>query len=319
LGILLITLMLASMVDGRPMVVAYVPNWIDLPAFAATIDYAKVTHLNIAFENPSNEAGELTFNADNAALIAKAHAHQVKVLVSIGGGSAAEDKILRRRYANLLGEKNRQKFVAGLAAYVTAHGFDGLDVDLEGPSVTADYGAFIKELAAALKPEGKLLTAALSKGYGGDKVPVEVFDQLDFVNIMAYDAVGYWEPDAPGQHSSLAFARETVAWWLARGLPKAKAILGVPFYGYGFGPELRKGEYPYREIVVRHAGAENADEVGNTIWYNGQGTIKDKAREVLEQGLGGIMIWSLDSDVQDPRSLLGVIGATLNPGTAAGK
>jgi hypothetical protein len=28
-------------------------------------------------------------------------------------------------------------------------------------------GAFIEELAKVLKPRGKLLTAALSKGYGG--------------------------------------------------------------------------------------------------------------------------------------------------------
>src|SRR3954471_23895208 len=70
-----------------PKVVAYVPNWIDLTAFAGTIDYASVTHLNVAFENPTNDAGDLSFNPNDKALVAKAHENHVKVLVSIGGGA----------------------------------------------------------------------------------------------------------------------------------------------------------------------------------------------------------------------------------------
>ncbi|CAN5860056.1 glycosyl hydrolase family 18 protein [soil metagenome] len=304
-------LLLSAAAAARPLVVAYVPNWIDLAAFTETIDYDKVTHLNIAFENPINDEGELSFNKENDVLIAKAKDHQVKILISIGGGSASGDKVLLKRYARLLEAEHRADFVARLAAYVTTHQFDGLDVDLEGPSITADYGAFISDLATALKPFGKLLTAALSKGYGGDKVPATIFDPIDFINIMAYDATGPWQPQTPGQHSSLDFARENIAWWLARGLPRNKAVLGVPFYGYGFGKAFRKGDYPYKDIVENYEHAENADETGSTIWYNGIPTIKAKAREVVEQGLAGIMIWSLDADTKDKRSLLTAIHETL--------
>jgi GH18 family chitinase len=306
-----ISLVLSVAASARPMVVAYVPNWIDLPAFAETIDFAKVTHLNIAFENPINDEGDLSFNQANEALIDRAHAHQVKILISIGGGSASNDKLLLKRYAQLLDEKKRAVFVAKLAAYVTAHEFDGLDVDLEGPSITTDYAAFIKDLAAKLKASGKLLSAALSKGYGGDRVPVTVFDHLSFINIMAYDGTGYWEPDAPGQHSSLDFSRDNVAWWLDRGLSRKQAVLGVPFYGYGFGKAFRKRDYPYREVVEKHSGAEHTDQAGSTIWYNGIPTIKAKTREVVGQGLAGIMIWSLDADTKDGTSLLSAIHETL--------
>jgi hypothetical protein len=44
-----------------------------------------------------------------------------------------------------------------------------------------------------MKPKGQLLTAALSRGYGGSKVPDSVFEHLDFVNIMAYDGYGNTE------------------------------------------------------------------------------------------------------------------------------
>ena len=317
-GFLALLLMSATL-SAAPRIVAYVPNWVDLRAFTETIDYAKLTHINIAFENPVNDSGDLSFNRQDDGLIAKAQAHHVKVLVSIGGGSASGDKALLKRYGDLLSDAQRGAFVKRLADYVASHHFDGLDVDLEGPSITSDYGAFIAELAAALKPAGRLLTAALSKGYGGEKVPDAVFAHFDFVNIMAYDGAGPWDPKSPGQHSSLGFAKSNVAHWLSRGLPKAKAVLGVPFYGYGFGEAFRKRDYPYSAIVAEHPGAENTDQTGNTIWYNGLPTIRAKAQYVVDQGLGGIMIWSLDYDVKGARSLLSAIHETLRSASDASR
>ena len=301
----------ATFASARPHVVAYVPNWVDLNSFADKIDYAKVTHINIAFENPTNAEGNLSFNRKNEKLITMAHAHEVKILVSIGGGAAAENKALRNRYFDLLGPAKRMDFVAKLTDYVLAHGFDGLDVDIEGPSINEDYGAFIEDLARALAPKGKLLTAAVSKGYGGDNVPDSVFEHFDFVNIMAYDGAGPWNPKSPGQHSSMEFAKSNVSYWLDRGLAKAKAVLGVPFYGYGFGPAFRKRDYPYSELLASFPGAEKSDQVGETIWYNGIPTIKAKSQYVIDQGLAGVMIWSLDYDVKDDRSLLTAIHETL--------
>jgi chitinase len=306
-------LSLAAAASAQKKVVAYVPNWVDLNSFSETIDYPKLTHINIAFENPVNAAGDLSFNRRNQVLITKAKANGVKLLISIGGGAASGNQTLLNRYFSLLSDTNRPGFVAKLADYVAKHEFDGLDVDIEGPSINQDYGAFIRDLAQALKPKGKLLTAALSKGYGGGKVPNSVFEHFDFVNIMAYDGAGYWDPKSPGQHSSLEFAQSNVAHWLDRGLPKSKAVLGVPFYGYGFGEAFRRRDYPYSAILAAYPGAEKTDQVGSTIWYNGIPTIQAKAKLVVDQGLAGVMIWSLDSDVKGERSLLSAIHETLAP------
>lgn len=303
----------ATMAHAEKRVVAYVPNWVDLNKFSETIDYAKITHINIAFSNPTNDAGDLSFSARNTALITKAKENQVKILISIGGGAAADNKTLQARYFSLLTDEKRAGFVTKLADYLDTHGFDGLDVDIEGPSINQDYGAFIRDLAAVLKPKGKLLTSALSKGYGGNKVPDSVFEHFDFINIMAYDGAGPWSPNAPGQHSSFEFAKSNTQYWLDRGLPKSRAVLGVPFYGYGFGEAYVKRDYPYSKLVAEYPGAEKTDQVGNTIWYNGIPTIKAKAQYVVDEGLGGIMIWSLDYDVKGERSLLTAIHETLNP------
>lgn len=313
---MMLAVLLCTYAHAQKRIVAYVPNWVNLNSFSETIDYAKLTHINIAFENPTNAEGDLSFNTKNPVLIAKAQTNGVKVLISIGGGSASGNKTLLNRYFNLLNETNRAGFATKLADYVSRHGFHGLDVDIEGPSINHDYGAFIQELAKVLKPRGKLLTAALSKGYGGNQVPDSVFGHLDFVNIMAYDGAGYWNTNAPGQHASMEFARDNVRYWLERGLPKSKAVLGVPFYGYGFGEAFRKRDYSYSAILAAYPGAENTDQVGNTIWYNGLPTIKAKTQYVIDEGLGGIMIWSLDYDVKGERSLLSAIHETLNSPSA---
>ena len=305
------TLALATMpCRAGEMVVAYVPNWVELESFSATIDYPKLTHINIAFENPINDLGDLSFHQKNNILISNAHAHKVKVLVSIGGGGASGNKKLQARYFDLLSDSKRADFVKRLASYVADHDFDGLDVDIEGPSINKDYGAFVHDLSAALKPKAKLLTAALSQGYGGKNVPDSVFDQFDFVNVMAYDGAGTWNPNAPGQHSSMAFTKRNVEYWLKRGLPASKTVLGVPFYGYGFGKAFRNRSYSYKELIAAYPDAAKADQVGETIWYNGVPTIEAKTRYAIDHKLAGIMIWSLDDDVKGEKSLLDAIART---------
>jgi GH18 family chitinase len=109
----------------------------------------------------------------------------------------------------------------------------------------------------------------------------------------------------------MEFARSNTRYWIERGLPKEKAVLGVPFYGYGFGAAFRKRDYPYSEIVKTHPGAETSDQVGDSIWYHGIPTIKSKAAYAKEPGLAGIMIWSLDYDVPGEKSLLTAIHEVL--------
>jgi chitinase len=298
-------------VSSQTKVIAYVPNWINLNTFANTIQYSKLTHINIAFENPTSN-GTLSFQSGNDAIIQTAHSNNVKVFVSLGGGSASEDANQRNIYFNLINSTNRTQFIQKILNYVNAHGFDGVDVDLEGPAINSDYAGFISALATALHTNNKQISAALSEGYGGANVPNSTFTSFDWINIMAYDGTGPWNPNEPGQHSSYTLATTALTYWkTTRGLPKVKAILGVPFYGYGFGAAYASNEYPYSQIVSSYPGAENLDQVGNTIWYNGIPTIKQKTTLALQDG-GGIMIWQLSSDAIGPKSLLSAINEVIN-------
>ncbi len=304
---------------SRPRVVAYVPNWISYLDYPASLDYEKLTHINLAFENPVNTAGDLSYQPVNTAILAQARARGVKVLVSVAGGNASEDKVMRQKWFTLISPAKRKAFAARLYAYVEKHGFDGLDLDLEGPAINADYDAFVAELSPLFQKGGKLLTAALSQGYGGSRVSKECLTRFDYVNLMAYNASGPWKPKQVGPHASLEFARSCVAWWTKLGLPRDRLMLGVPFYGQGFGAAATRDEtgIPYRVIVTKNKGAENSDQAGKVIWYNGLPTIRAKCELVRNEGLGGIMIWSLDQDAPGDKSLLKAIHETLNPPTHA--
>lgn len=269
------------------------------------IDYSKLTHLNIAFENPDAN-GTLSFAKVNDTYITQAHSHGVKVLISIAGGGASHNTEMQNLYFDLIKDTNRPAFVEKIKSYVMAHNLDGVDVDLEGPAINGDYGKFIEEVSMALKAHGKLLTSALSHLNGASKVRDSTMHLFDFINIMAYDQTGPWRPDEPGQHSSFEFALESLDYWLQRGLPKDKAVLGVPFYGYGFGKDFNQG-IGFAQILERFPDSQNDDVAGKTIYYNGLPTIARKTQHVMEYGYGGIMIWQLAHDTSGELSLLSTI------------
>jgi chitinase len=297
-----------NLVSAQKKVIAYVPNWIDLNAFSSTIQYSKLTHINIAFENPDAN-GYLSFNSGSNAIINAAHAQNVKVFVSLGGGSVSEGGPIRDNYFNLITPANRTAFIQKIYDYVVAHNFDGVDVDLEGPAINGDYGGFVIALANKLHANGKLISAALSEGYGGANVPSSTFAAYDWINIMAYDATGPWAPNNPGQHSPYSMAVNQFNYWTGRGLPASKAIIGLPFYGYGFGASANQG-ISYANIVAQYPGAENLDQVGNTIYYNGIPTIKQKTTFAI-QNAGGVMIWELSQDATGTKSLLNAVNQVI--------
>ncbi|MEO6177557.1 MAG: glycosyl hydrolase family 18 protein [Flavobacterium circumlabens] len=309
--ILIFVLGVFNLAMAQKKVIAYIPNWIDLNSFSSSVQYSKLTHINIAFENPDAN-GYLTFNSGSNTIINAAHAQNVKVFVSLGGGSVSEGGAIRDNYFNLITPGNRTAFIQKIYDYVVAHNFDGVDVDLEGPAINGDYGGFVIALAAKLHANGKLISAALSEGYGGANVPASTFAAYDWINIMAYDATGPWAPNSPGQHSPYSMAVNQFNYWTGRGLPASKAIIGLPFYGYGFGASANQG-ISYANIIAQYPGSENQDQVGNTIYYNGIPTIKAKTTFAI-QNAGGVMIWELSQDAVGSKSLLTAVNQVITGG-----
>jgi len=288
-------------------IIGYVPNWIDVTAFAQNFDYKKVTHLNYAFQNP-NAAGDLVEDNNGlTVMVAKAHQNKVKVLVSLGGASSAEGAI-KTHFQNLISTSlQRAAFIHKIVIYLNKFKLDGLDVDEEGPAINSNYGAFIRQLADSLKPKGFLLTSAV--GWGNENIPNAAFKYFDWVNLMAYDLTGDWDQKNPGQHSPYAYAQQMIKDFTKRGVTKDQLCLGVPFYGYGF--YKTPGSFNYIDIIAKYPDAWQKDQVGDTIYYNGMTTIWKKTKLALKEA-SGIMIWELSNDAIGDKSLLKVISSTVD-------
>jgi chitinase len=273
------------------------------------IPFKWLTHINLWFLNPDSTG---TFKEDLSPLksfINSAHAKKVKVLFSLGGGTK------QPQYKRLLQDENRAGFINALMEVVLKNNTDGVDVDLEGSDIDDHYENFVLELAPRLRSQNKLMTAAVAVYYQ-DQLSDKALAQYDFVNIMSYDRTGPWRPEKPGPHATFTHAVQDLDYFgSVRKMPKDKMTLGVPFYGYGYGPELTSPAISmrYSNIVLTFPGAELVDEWrmpdGKLLYYNGVPTIKQKT--LLAKDLAsGIMIWELGGDAPGKKSLLKAIAKT---------
>jgi len=274
-------------------IIGYVAHW----DIVERIQFDYLTHINYAFLIP--EADGTFADMPNLwklkKIVSEAHAANVKVLISVGGWGY--DKEFEAMAAS---PETRAVFVEGHTRFVHDYDLDGADIDWEYPGPGADsaqnFTALMQELDAVLEPKGKLLTAAVAAlGEHGEGILAEVFDLVDYINVMAYDASG-------SDHSPYSYALDALDYWAGRGLPPEKTVLGVPFYS-------RPGEAPYQKIVTEFPEAAYVDEFdynGSRVYYNGIPTIQKKTQLALERA-SGIMIWALAHDTVDATSLLHAI------------
>ncbi|HTF18747.1 MAG TPA: glycosyl hydrolase family 18 protein [Chryseolinea sp.] len=265
-----------------------------------------LTHINLWFLNPDSTG---RYTQDLSALkpfVDKAHKRNIKVLFSIGGGSK------QPQYKRLLQDGLRAPLIDSLVAQVMRYNLDGIDVDLEGSDILDTYEPFVVELATALHAKQKLITSAVAIYYK-DQFTDKALAQYDFMNVMSYDRTGPWRPENPGPHALYTHAADDLNYFgVERRIPPENMTLGVPFYGYGYGPELNSPAISmgYKKIVATFKGAENADEWkmpdGKTLYYNGIPTIKLKTL-LAKSKASGIMIWEVRSDAKGRKSLLKAI------------
>lgn len=286
-------------------VVGYFPAWMGR---VDEIQFGKLTHVNYSFALPTPSGGLSEVDRESLAeLVRRGHAAGVKVCLAVGGWNDGDTSAFEALAAD---RPSRGRFLANLLEICARLDLDGIDIDWEYPKAqsAADYALMMRELGHALRAQGKLLTTcsiAMDDAYGLHIHP-DVFGYVDFLNIMAYDWRGL-------SHSSYETAEASLAYWLRRGCPREKAILGLPFYGRA--PAANPLEplspivAPYRELVTLDPSAPSRDNVGE-MQFNGLATIRRKTGLALRQA-GGVMIWEITQDTRDENSLLQAIHSTV--------
>lgn len=281
-------------------VLGYLFGQEDWKAGLEEVDWSLYTDINLAFIQPDNE-GKFSSNEVYRDIVKSAHEKGARVFVSIGGGDPPE------YLAELMKPQHRDYWVEQIVSLVNTYGFDGVDVDLENSLINEHYAPFVSELSRRLKSSGKLMTAALAS-WNGDSISDEVLALYDWINLMSYDDTGPWNLERPGQHAPFEMAVSDIHYYRdQRGIPAGKILLGLPFYGYGFGPGA-PGSLRYWQILERYPLAYLQDSLsfpeGGVLYYNSPSLIHRKTELAKEQGLGGVMIWHILADSKDGNSLL---------------
>jgi GH18 family chitinase len=260
------------------------------------IPYDKLTHINYSFLTPKSDG---TFNQINNGwklqqIVQNAHAHNVVVLISVGGWG------WDKQFETVAADPSlRSAFVQNLKAFVDEYQLDGADIDWEYPDAgqsAQNFLALVNQLHTAM-PGKSLTTAVVSQGENGMGILPETFELFDYVNVMTYDG-----PD----HGTMEQFERGLAFWTERGLPQDKIVMGLPFYG---DPNM-----PYYKIVQEDPEAAQKDVFdyyGTTFHYNGMPTVEAKTHMAMEKA-SGIMFWTLDYDAQGEYSLVNVIYRTAN-------
>ena len=297
-------LMIGSISHGQTArVVGYLPTY----RFntSAQIEYCKLTHLNLAFANPDS-AGNLQI-PDYTTVVSDALSDNPAIIICISLGGAGLTSAQKSAWSNFIDiPSNRPAFISSIVEYVLANQLDGVDMDLEWDDVTSGYSDFITELDTALNTHDKLLTVAFPNHTLYSHVSREALDAFDFINIMAYDATGPWNPSSPGQHSSLNFSSKCINFWKnTAGVSGNKLTLGVPFYGDDFVSPSLANAVTYAQMVNSNPSYADLDTVGN-IYYNGRPSIESKVI-LANSEVSGIMIWEIGQDSFDEYSLLTTI------------
>lgn len=231
--------------------------------------------------------------------------------------------------------------------------FDGIDIDWEypgvpgignpyGPEDSHNFTLLLQEFRDQLNAIDPTLRLTVATAAGVDTYSLLELDQihplLDYINLMAYDFHGTWESmtgfQAPLYQStgapysfplSVYTVDDAVQGYLAAGVPAAKVVLGLPFYGRGWTgvPTVADGLWQQAAGAAPgtyEAGIEDykvlkaltypvyRDEAAGIVWkfngstfwsYDDPQTIAQKMDYVEAQGLGGVMLWSLDGDSAD--------------------
>jgi len=278
-------------------------------------DPTTITAINYAFSTINDTRDGFVINNEprlRSLLDLKNVNPDLKVLICIGGTCTSG-------LSEMAADPEKRSSLAGQCARVIEqYGLDGIDFDWEFPGgeggTPDDYANFAKVLKVVRDSIGndKLLTIAA----GGDLAGLDVnnvagmLEQLDYVNVMAYDLGG----QAPWHHTALyrsantgwRSVEEVVQDYVDHGVPYDKMMLGLGFYGRGddnyyTGWTSTKLAKPYGDLTEQWDSVACvpyiADANGVLVCgYENPRSIEIKCDYIKDKGFRGAMSWRTELD-----------------------
>ena len=329
------------------VIIGYVGGYKGL-ANTAIIQPKKLTIINYAFVDIKNNRAWLakektdTVNFRKLNLLKKQNP-ALKILISIGGWTWSG------KFSDaVLSDTSRQNFAASAVSIIRKFDMDGIDIDWEYPGQPGydgnvyrpedkeNYTLLFKELRRQMDmlklTTGKtyLLTTAAGafKGFLDHTDMADAQQYLDYINLMTYDYSGgkvashHTELYASKAYAAHNNADEAVTLFIAAGVPAAKLVMGIAFYGHssilvkgakGLGDSVATysrglGYTAIKDSILKLPGFElkrdrnaQADYIFNKntlqfISFDDEWSVKKKCRYVKKHQMAGAMFWEYDSD-----------------------
>ena len=339
----------ASNPSARPVIAGYVfPDGASLQP--GQIDAHAMTRINYAFANIKDGEVVLGYPQDDANLKLLTALRQqnpaLEILLSVGGWSWSA------HFSDAaLTDQSRQVFIESALGLIQRYQLDGLDIDWEYPDQagagnvhrredTVNFTLLMQGLRERLDAAQKTLhrrlyltiAAEASDEYLRKTEMDKVQSYVDAINLMAYD---YYMPGSDRIAGNFAplhvsasdpkhvSAAASVQAYEKAGVPAAKIVLGVPFYGRAWrdvddsnhglfqhgkgGPDAYISYDRIARTMLGHGfngywdGASSAPYLYNPeqrvfVSYEDPQSLAAKCGYVLKSKLAGIMFWDYSDD-----------------------
>jgi chitinase len=336
----------------KPVIIGYVGGFRGLIA-TDSIDVWRLSHINYAFVDIKDNRAWLhnevtdTVNLRKLSELKKINP-ELKILISIGGWSWSKN------FSDAtLTDTSTKNFALSAVDIVSKYDLDGIDIDWEYPGMIGDsnvyrpedkqhYTALFKELREGLN-DLSLTTRMkyyVTTAVGGSQSYIDhtemdkVQQYTDYINIMSYDYAGGWDPIS-GHHTNLYVssgdtdqysAHRSVQAFIASGVPSAKIVIGMAFYGKGWQMEstdnnglykkalrsARGGGFTYLKdsLINKNGYKEYWDAKAKApylfnaekkifISYDNERSVKQKCKYVKQHHLAGAMFWEYNNDKKE--------------------
>jgi len=221
----------------------------------------------------------------------------------------------REQLKNLLDNTNQQQVVIeDICAFLSARGFDGVNMDFEyiDRAQAVEYVNFIKALRDRMGPQYSLSISVPARA-GDREWWYDGYDYAglasvaDRVMVMAYDQ--HYAGGDPGPVAGNDWTEQVINYLLPM-IPKEKFQLGLGIYGYDW-PQGGKGKSIYIQAARDLAAAKGTeiqsdaasgvswfsytDESGivHQVWFEDTASVQTKLELVKKYQLSGVALWRL--------------------------
>jgi chitinase len=274
---------------------------------------------------------------------------KLKIMIALGGWTFNDPGTWQSVFPTMVSNQaNRKTFIDNLLGFLSEYGYDGVDFDWEYPGADdrggsdadgANYAQLLKEVKDAITASGRdylvTFTSPTSYWYLRHYDLKTMADNVDWINLMAYDLHGVWDGDNPiGNHvlahTNLTGIDEALDLFWRVDVDPSSIVLGLGFYGRTFklsaascwkpgcefssagakGPcTATEGILSYREISqIRKdtGGTAYLDKEAavrymvydddSWVSFDDETTFQMKIDYANKMGLSGLMIWAIDLD-----------------------